>query len=81
LAGDRRLPRADDGLELLREAVDRDLVVELTVVDGAGRTSTRLVRPRQVSDGTVRGVDPVSDQAVAVPIPRVSAVRRSDQQK
>jgi hypothetical protein len=78
---DRRMPRADDGLDLLREAVDRDLVVELTVVDGEGRSSTRLLRPRQISDGTVRGVDPVSAEAIAVPIPRVSAVRRADQQK
>ncbi|QGN33661.1 helicase-associated domain-containing protein [Microlunatus sp. Gsoil 973] len=81
LAADRRRPRSDDGLELLREAVDRDLVVQITVVDGEGRSSTRLLRPRQVGDGTVRGIDPVSAQPVSVPIPRVSSVQRPDQQK
>lgn len=93
LAAERRLPRpstgpgdgssgsgaaGNDGLELLREAADRNLIIRLTFVDSGGRPSTRDLRLTQVGEGTVRGVDPSSAEVVSVPIPRISAVLRSE---
>jgi hypothetical protein len=78
LAAEQRLPRADDGLDLLREAARGAFAIRLTYVDANGSPSVRDLRPVQVSDGSVRGVDPESEEVVSVPISRISGVLRRD---
>lgn len=60
-------------VDALREAVETGEVVWLSLVDGRGATSERLVRGVEVTDGQLHARDARSGDDVVVPVRRISA--------
>lgn len=77
LAAERRLPpaRTSEDLELLTDAVRTEQIVELTIVGADGAAQIRALRPLDVGGGSVRAIDPTSNEIVSIPVARIASAR------
>lgn len=64
--------RASGPLAVLREAVETGEPVWFGYVDASGASGERLVVAQSVQDGTLEGVDVRTQEAVVIPVPRIT---------